>query len=409
MSIVGAIKGANKVSKFSDEALKGANKEAESFKSSSVLVDMPINQFLTMAERLESPDPSKIEKTRELVKEGTPFSDVPYLNIADQGDGSAKVVGHEGRHRALALQEQGEDTIPVRLRSVYQGGKGKKIYFDQQSDDSHRDYVKNWPTQLKGESGGRLPFPVKQGESGKVNRNLPKALQGKKITKIGELPSISPEDTKNLMAKYREQDAKDMKFQEPHLYHGSSRNDIEEFKHGESEKFDSGWYGEGHHFTPVPEEAADYAGYNKHKGEAPTGATIYPVRVRSDKPFIVDGIGFRAFKGAIGNKFGDKILDGMTKKATKDGEFDQELFNKNATKFLKKAGHDSVWAGYDKTPTSVADASEVIVFDSKQVRSVNAKFDKKKASSGDIMAGIAGGSLVIKKISDNTGEVEGEA
>jgi hypothetical protein len=226
----------------------------------------------------------------------------------------------------------------------------------------------------------------------------------RKLTKVSNKTSAA-----------RAKDAKSMGFQEPTMYHGTRSTDIKEFKQGKAEKTDDGWYGEGTYTTPKPLEASEYAGYNKHVDyngsdeSIQTGGNVIPLKLKSEKPLIVDGYGLRAFKLAISKKYGDKILDGLVNKSTKEGEFDQVMFNHKATEFLKKDGHDSVWVGYEKTPTAMDDADEVVIFDSKNTRSVNAEFDKKKASSGDLLAGVAGtavGGKTLTKVSDKTREEE---
>ena len=246
---------------------------------------------------------------------------------------------------------------------------------------------------------------------GKFNKAKP-AL---KATKVPAKPALKATKVSNKTSAARAKDAKAMKFQEPTMYHGTRSTDIKEFKQGKAEKTDDGWYGEGTYTSPKPLEASEYAGYNKHVDyngsdkSIQTGGNVLPLKLKSEKPLIVDGYGLRAFKLAISNKYGDKILDGLVKKSTKEGEFDQIKFNHEATKFLKKDGHDSVWVGYERTPTAMDDADEVVIFDSKNIRSVNAEFDKKKANSGDILAGAAGASataLTATKVSDRTSEEE---
>mgnify|MGYP005995381089 CR=1 FL=1 len=66
-----------------------------------------------------SVDPFKYRGVVDALARGIPFADVPYLLIGPADDeGEAKVTGHEGRHRATALQELfNVDQIPVRIRS----------------------------------------------------------------------------------------------------------------------------------------------------------------------------------------------------------------------------------------------------------------------------------------------------
>lgn len=71
---------------FDSEALEVAENQSLSFKSREVLVDMPIDTFLTLAKAVEA-DPADTEaRVRELVElaeSGVKWSDVPYLMIED--------------------------------------------------------------------------------------------------------------------------------------------------------------------------------------------------------------------------------------------------------------------------------------------------------------------------------------
>ncbi len=105
------------LNRFDKKAVAQAAKQNDA--SREILVDMPIDDFLAAAKQEVSA--SKLANARKLVAEGVPFETVPSLQIANEGGGKAKVTGHDGRHRAMALKEQGETTIPVRLTSS--GGK----------------------------------------------------------------------------------------------------------------------------------------------------------------------------------------------------------------------------------------------------------------------------------------------
>lgn len=133
--------------RFNKEALEAAAKQND--KSREILVEMPIEDFLNSAEKGTSA--SKLKGTRALVEAGKPFDSIPQLTFKNNGNGTGIVVGHDGRHRAMALREQGEDTIPVVLTS--QAGDGPSIRWGQQNDKTSRDYVSNLPTKLIGEDG----------------------------------------------------------------------------------------------------------------------------------------------------------------------------------------------------------------------------------------------------------------
>ena len=74
---------------------------------------MPIAQFLALADDIKSGDSrQKLENTRAILARGDNFTSIPYLYASNKG----QVDGHEGRNRALALQELGYTTMPVELR-----------------------------------------------------------------------------------------------------------------------------------------------------------------------------------------------------------------------------------------------------------------------------------------------------
>ena len=86
-------------------------------KSRETVVILDPEVFLRMAAPTE-PSADKLAGVRDAVDAGTLLSDVPYLTIGPADDrGVAKVTGHEGRHRAMTLMEEGVTRMPVRLMS----------------------------------------------------------------------------------------------------------------------------------------------------------------------------------------------------------------------------------------------------------------------------------------------------
>jgi hypothetical protein len=65
---------------------------------------------------------------------------------------NAKVIAHEGRHRARALHARGVIQMPVILNSVCVGDKGPAIRWGSYNVDK-------MPTVLRGESSGQIPMP----------------------------------------------------------------------------------------------------------------------------------------------------------------------------------------------------------------------------------------------------------
>lgn len=139
---------------FSEEALEAAKRQND--KSREIVVDMPIKHFLKAAKQEVST--TKLKNTIELAEKGTPFDSIPLLTFKNNGDGTAKVTGHDGRHRAFALQRLGVKTIPVRL--VSEGGNGPSIRWGQQNDPTSFDYVDRLPSYLIQEDGDiSVPMP----------------------------------------------------------------------------------------------------------------------------------------------------------------------------------------------------------------------------------------------------------
>ena len=81
--------------RFDKKALDIAAKQND--KSREILVDMPIEDFLQAAKKEVSQ--TKLDNTRDLVSKGKPFESIPSLSIKNNGDGTAKVTDHDGRHR----------------------------------------------------------------------------------------------------------------------------------------------------------------------------------------------------------------------------------------------------------------------------------------------------------------------
>lgn len=127
-----------------------ANAEVLNFKSRNTLVYLEIDEFLKLAE--SGFDAVKFNRCKEIMSTGDIFDSLPYLNFAHDGAGNARVIGHEGRHRARILQEMGVKTMPVVLKS-YGDEDGMSIRWGNQ-DDSFDSLALNgqvFPTTLKSE------------------------------------------------------------------------------------------------------------------------------------------------------------------------------------------------------------------------------------------------------------------
>jgi len=149
---------------FDQDELK---KHAETrYKSREKVVEMDIDDFLNLAEYTNSVTDSnssrKMKDARERVANGTKFTTLPYLSI-DGYSGTLKTTGHEGRHRAKALQEVGYKTMPVLLHS--------DIRWSEQNDPEKFDYQEDWPTRIEAQDEAlypnfSIPFPFTREEAG---------------------------------------------------------------------------------------------------------------------------------------------------------------------------------------------------------------------------------------------------
>lgn len=141
------------------------------YKSREKLISMRIEDFLALAEH--GFDPDKAGFTSEVVRAGGKFHDTPGMIVAHDGD-VARVVGHEGRHRARALLAGGYTHMPVIL-IVRPGEAGQSIRWSEQHDPRRFDYTTVWPSILEAEYGSlpapdggmvRIPFPVAREDAG---------------------------------------------------------------------------------------------------------------------------------------------------------------------------------------------------------------------------------------------------
>lgn len=126
------------------------------WKSREKLIMMPIDMFLSLAKPGKSE--YKNERVAQMIKDNEKF-DIPYLNIDINGS-VAKVTGHEGRHRARALEELGYKSIPVLLRT-------SNLRWSEQDDSSKFDYKEIWPSTIVSETGSKqFKFPISRQQSG---------------------------------------------------------------------------------------------------------------------------------------------------------------------------------------------------------------------------------------------------
>lgn len=128
-------------------------------KSKIKMVNMPIEDFLKIAEFGYNKD--KEIAANERVQTGVKFKTLPGLTVYTK-DGDLQVTGHEGRHRARALQKAGYETMPVLWES--------DIIWGAQTDPEAWGYEAKWPDRVYAQKGAlreysSIPMPFTREES----------------------------------------------------------------------------------------------------------------------------------------------------------------------------------------------------------------------------------------------------
>ncbi len=130
----------NPKSFFTEDAITNADKDR--------LVYLEPSEFLALAEKINTkgkfPEILEAKKSKafERAQQGTPFTTLPFLDVSSDSKGLAKVTGHNGRNRALALQELGVPLMPVVLKGDF-------------------DKADNFPTELRNQDDTTtVPFPI---------------------------------------------------------------------------------------------------------------------------------------------------------------------------------------------------------------------------------------------------------
>ena len=122
------------------------------WKSRDKLIMMRINDFLNMAKKGHSIE--KKQRVKDMIKLEEKFQ-LPSLDIDYTDSTTAKVVGHEGRHRARALLSLGYTSMPVVLHT------NRIRWSEQNTPEAKFDYIQIWPKLLKSEDESKsMVFPV---------------------------------------------------------------------------------------------------------------------------------------------------------------------------------------------------------------------------------------------------------
>lgn len=147
---------------FKPEAIEKVRAQNE--KSRDRLIYMHPQNFLDIA--MSGQDKTKTERVGKLVKENTQFDEIPFLGFKHDGEGTAEVTSHEGRHRARALLAAGVTEMPVML-SHRADQNGQAMRWGELSKENFQD---SWPkklfaqvgdsTETKGNKGKSIAFPV---------------------------------------------------------------------------------------------------------------------------------------------------------------------------------------------------------------------------------------------------------
>ncbi len=129
------------INMFATSAVQNAIRETHQFKVSQIMIELQPREFLFLAAKISRPQDSKLDSIRDAYNNGVKFSDIPYLIIVHEGNGDWKVTGHEGRHRALFIEnETSSNSIPVRLMS-YRNMTGGSKYLNEEDSDNIKSLI----------------------------------------------------------------------------------------------------------------------------------------------------------------------------------------------------------------------------------------------------------------------------
>lgn len=117
--------------------------------SRDILIYMNPKDFLSVAMSGHSVD--KMNTVKQLAHDNISFNEIPFLNFVHDGEGTARVTGHEGRHRAKVLIDLHCTEMPVLLRHRYDENGQAMLWHTMNSQDNR--FYDMWPERLYGERG----------------------------------------------------------------------------------------------------------------------------------------------------------------------------------------------------------------------------------------------------------------
>jgi len=191
---------------FKQESLDRYTKyDSQEFSEGKTLYMSP-DDFLALAAPLFSGDKEVDSYYAEQIKEGNKM-DIPYLNATYNGaTGDARIVGHEGRHRAETLRKQGVNLIPVRFRMVGRDGERfEDVWWKDLSEMKTEmgSTIKKYPHRLFNERGtASYSFPVSKSKV--KDNNIKYKLKNKTEFTAGRM-SLDEDITLQVKKKKRRQ------------------------------------------------------------------------------------------------------------------------------------------------------------------------------------------------------------
>lgn len=132
---------------FTKDSIEQALKQP--IHSRDILIYMHPKDFLSVA--MSGHSQNKLTKVQHLFKDNIQFNEIPFLNFVHDGEGTARVTGHEGRHRAKVLLSLNIIEMPVLLKHRYDENGQAMLWHNMNSHNNQ--FYDMWPERLYGERG----------------------------------------------------------------------------------------------------------------------------------------------------------------------------------------------------------------------------------------------------------------